>query len=566
MAVGVPVLQRLIEVDGTRLDLEVEQQLERATVIDRLALPDTFVLVFRDPWRDVLARAGLEIGKPVRISTTSPIGDELKELMAGEVTSIEADYDNIGTRAIVRGYDLSHRLSAGRRTRTFQNVKLSDIAVQLANEAGLESEVDDSGATIEHVLQPNTSDLDFLQSLARRIGFDMRVEGSVLRFRRPTASSEAPGEGDYLSSDPTQLVWNSTLLEFRARMSGVAQVGEVKVRGWSVTDKEAVIGRAEAVAVGVDVSITPPELASLVGGETLVVVDRPVDTQDRADAIAKAIAEQVGGSAFEAWGVALGSPELKAGVAVSISNVDPALAGKWVITGSRHEFGAGAYRTHLEFSGRQDRSLHGILAEGHGNGRPGTVPGVVTAIVTNIDDPEDQGRVKVAYDWLADDAESFWCRLAMPGAGRDSGMVWIPQVGDEVVVSFVQGDMAHPIVLGGLWNGQDAAPLGDGPFDDGRVNRSGFVSRAGHRLVFFDADDEAGIALLSAHDRFRVSLNETKGQLHVYFDGKLVVDGSGDIQLKTDGSIKIEAGGSIDIRSGATTTLKGSTVALNPPG
>ena len=568
MTLALPAIERRIEIDGTELDAEVDAQLERVVVVDRLAMPDTFVLYFRDPDRDVLARGHLEIGKRLTISTTSPEDDGLATLISGEITSVEADYDMLGTRTVVRGYDLSHRLTAGRKTATFQNVKLSDIAGEIAREAGLEPEVDDSGPTLEHVIQPNLCDLDFLYSLARRIGFDCRVDGDRLLFKKPTPSASAPGEGNFESTDPTQLVWNHNLLEFRARMSAVAQVSEVKVRGWDVAAKEAVIGQATVFASNAEVSMTPSDLASKVGGRTLVVVDRPVGAQGPADEVARTKAEQVGGAAFEATAVAIGSPALKAGVAVSISNIDPALSGNWVISSSQHEFGNGAYRTVLDFSGSRDRSLHGVVTGGLAGpvARANVIAGVVPAIVANNEDPDNLGRVKVHYPWLSDNAESFWARLAMPGAGKQYGMVWLPQVGDEVLVTFVQGDFSQPIVIGGLWNGQDTPPLGEGLLDAGSVLRSGFVSRKGHMLVFFDSDDDAGIALVTAGKKFRVSLNETSGQLRVSFDGDLVMEGSGSVRIKAGADVSIQASGAMDLKAGGNLTIKGAKVALNPPG
>lgn len=558
----IPSIQRVVEVDGTKLTDEIEGQLESAVVVDRLAMPDTFTLVFRDPGRDVLERAGIEIGKRVVVSTTSLRGDAPEQLIDGEVTSVEADYDTLGSRAVVRGYDLSHRLTAGRRTQTFQNVKYSDIARQIASDASLQAEVDDSGGTVEHVIQPNQSDLDFLLGLARRIGFDCRVEGDTLKFKKPTESSSGPASGDISSEDPVQLVWSHNLLEFRARISAVAQVGNVKVRGWDPANKEAIIGQADVSATNAELTTTAADLADKVGGKTLVVVDQPVVSQEAADALARAKAEQVGSAAFEATALAVGSPALKAGVAVSITGVDQALEGKWSVSSTRHEFGLGSYRTVIECSGRQDRSLHGVVANGIGGGSDGRrIAGLVIAIVTNNDDPLDLGRVKLKYPWLGDDVEGSWARVAMPGAGPDYGLVWIPQVGDEVLVGFEHGDISHPFVLGGLWNGKDAAPLGDGLFDAGNVKRSGFISRKGHQLIFFDGDDEAGIALISANGKYKVSLNETKNQLHVKADGKLLIEAQ-SLEIKVDGEAKVEAAG-LSLEASGQVKIKGATVALN---
>src|SRR5918995_5384810 len=97
-----------------------------------------FALRFRDPDHDLLEKAGIEIGTPVRI-LAAPIGQEASELLiAGEVTGLEADFDVSGSHVIVRGYDPSHRLHRGRRTETYRNVTDSDIARTVAERAGLE--------------------------------------------------------------------------------------------------------------------------------------------------------------------------------------------------------------------------------------------------------------------------------------------------------------------------------------------------------------------------------------------------------------------------------------------
>jgi uncharacterized protein involved in type VI secretion and phage assembly len=556
--------QRDIAIEGSKLAADVDAEIESVVVTDRLTMADTFVIIFRDPAKDILTRAGCEIGKRVTISTASASEDAPATLIDGEITSIEADYDNLGARAITRGYDYSHRLTAGRRSQVYNDAKFSDVARTIATDAGLDADVDESSGTHEHVIQANQSDFDFLKGLASQINYDCRVEGKTLAFKRKTDAASGPGAGDYLSERPVQLVWNHNLLEFRGRVSAVAQVAEVKVRGWDVKEKKAIIGKADANATNATLELTPKDLADKVGGKTLTVVDRPIASQEAADALAGAKAEQVGSAAFEATFIALGSAELKAGVAVSVSGVDAALEGNWVVTTSRHEFGNGSYRTHLECTGRQDRSLHGVVA----NALPGIsadvqrIPGLVIAIVTANEDPEQMGRVKVSYPWLSDDVESSWARVASPGAGPDAGLVWLPEVGDEVLVGFEHGDIQHPFVLGGLWNGKDAAPLGDSLYDSGKVTRSGFVSRKGHKLVFFDGPQETGIALISSENKYRISLNETKNELHVFADGKLRIEAQ-ELEIAVQGTAAITSQGSMNLEATGQLKVKGATVAIN---
>ena len=269
-------LQAQVEIDGSPLAPDLVPSLERVVVDDHLHLPDTFVLAFRDLDRKVLSRARIKIGSQVKVAGT-PLGGKLPEpLLSGEVTAIEAEYDALGARAIVRGYDHSHRLHRGRRTETYRNVKDSDIAAQIARRAGVQvGTVDDSRTTHEHVSQANVSDWEFLRARAREIGFEVLVADGKLHFRRPVASAEAPSGGDFSSKDPLQLVFGQDLLEFRPRITSSEQVKEVRVRGWDPIKKQAVVGSAAAGTTSAKLSSNPGALASMFGSpSTLPSTDR----------------------------------------------------------------------------------------------------------------------------------------------------------------------------------------------------------------------------------------------------------------------------------------------------
>jgi uncharacterized protein involved in type VI secretion and phage assembly len=295
----------------------------------------------------------------------------------------------------------------------------------------------------------------------------------------------------------------------------------------------------------------------------LFVVDEPVTSQDAADALATSKADQVGGSAYEATAICQGSAELRAGTTISVTGVDKLLEGNYTISSSRHEFRQGTYKTTVECSGRQDRTLSGLIANsfaggvggGGGQSQRQRINALVVGIVTNVDDPEKLGRVKVKFPWLDDMVESHWARLAMPGAGPDYGLVWVPQVDDEVLVGFEFGDVSRPFVLGGLWNGVDKAPLQDSLVKEGKIMRSGMVSRKGHRLVFDDADDKMGISITTHDENFTIELDEKKGELRIIAKGKKLVIQANEIQIKADAGASFEAGGQMKI--------KGATVALN---
>ncbi len=97
--------------------------------------------------------------------------------------------------------------------------------------------------------------------------------------------------------------------------------------------------------------------------------------------------------------------------------------------------------------------------------------------------------------------------------------------------------------------------------EQGKVKRRGFISRKGHKFIFFDGDDKSGIAMLTKDGKFKMSLNETKGQFHIKADGKLLIEAK-SLEIKVDTDAKVNATG-VSLEASGQMKIKGATVALN---
>lgn len=137
-----------------------------------------------------------------------------------------------------------------------------------------------------------------------------------------------------------------------------------------------------------------------------------------------------------------------------------------------------------------------MFEKSDGDALAGRIFGAVIAVVSNVDDPDRLGRVKVRYPWLKDDSESPWARIVSFLAGADRGAVFRPETGDEVLVLFEHGDMRFPYVIGALWNGKDAMPSERGADGDNAVRL--IKSRSGHQVVI---DDTAGAEKVIVRDK-----------------------------------------------------------------
>jgi uncharacterized protein involved in type VI secretion and phage assembly len=552
-----------LEVDGSPLDDALRPLLDEVVVDDYLHLPDMVTIRFLDIDRSVVSTARIKIGSKIKVTATPLGGQSAQPLIEAEVTAIEADYTPSGSLAIVRGYDQLHRFHRGRQTQTYVQMKDSEIASQIAQRVGVEvGEITESDHTEEYVAQTNETDWTFLQRRAREIGYQLAVDDGKFSYTKVPQAHDAPAEGDLQSSNPLQLVFGSEdLLEFHPRLSSAEQVGDVQVRGWDMSTKKAVVGRAQAAAGSASLQDSPASLAGIFGTPpTFTIVDRPLSTQTSVDATSKAIADRIGSAFAEAVGIARGNPALTAGAGVSVAGVAPEFVGQYVITSARHVFGHDGYKTKFTVSGQLDRSTLGLTTAGLSM-RPDESPvnGVAIGLVTANDDPDKLGRVKLKLPWLADGYESTWVRIVSLGAGPNSGAVWLPEVNDEVLVAFDHGDMRRPFVLGGLWNGQDKPLLGDGLVDSGNgvVKRRGFVSRKGHKFVFFDDPNDSGIALISSNGDYKLALNESATKIHIKSGGTIEIESTQDITIKSSAGISLEADGQLKLK-GSAVKIEGS--------
>ena len=196
----------------------------------------------------------------------------------------------------------------------------------------------------------------------------------------------------------------------------------------------------------------------------------------------------------------------------------------------------------------------------------GFVKGVALALVTQNQDPDGLGRVKLRYPWHHDANESDWARIAVPMAGNGRGSVFLPEIGDEVLVAFEREDMRFPYVLGALWNGVDKPPEGNaGGNNDVRMLKT----RKGHVLTFDDGAKGSIALRLSDGKQLRIDddgvrLDDGAGN-QIAIDSKsgaMTLEAAGKLTLKAP-VIAIESSRTLTLKASATASLQGQLVTIN---
>ena len=212
--------------------------------------------------------------------------------------------------------------------------------------------------------------------------------------------------------------------------------------------------------------------------------------------------------------------------------------------------------------------------------------GVVTGIVKDLADPDKLGRVKVTFKWMSEDeTDSNWARIAAPMAGPSRGIQFMPEIDDEVLLAFEQGNQRFPYIIGYLWNGEDKQPREEKP----EVRTIETVS--GHYLEFDDTSDSEKISLKFKGETpsvvmdektvnivtaagHLVSLDDDKGNISLKFaddspstvmeDGKITLSvGDSTSIVMEDGTITIDGGGSTIELSASSIVVTSSSIELN---
>jgi uncharacterized protein involved in type VI secretion and phage assembly len=185
------------------------------------------------------------------------------------------------------------------------------------------------------------------------------------------------------------------------------------------------------------------------------------------------------------------------------------------------------------------------------------LPGVVPAIVSNLKDPEQLGRIKVTFPWLAQESESDWLRILSPYAGNNYGVFFAPETGDEVLVAFQTGNIDAPYVIGSLWSSKNKPPEKNA---DGKNKIKLIKTKAGHTITFSDDKEsqKAKIEIKSSAGNI-ITLDDAAGQEKIEIKDK----GGGKISMDaTQKAITIESGMKLDIKANMITIEAKSTLNI----
>jgi uncharacterized protein involved in type VI secretion and phage assembly len=535
-----------VKIAGTDLPLDA---VERVEVRNFTGLPDMATIRIADPEGKETSAPRFKIGDPVEIRLGKSADAAPAPIFKGEIVASEVEFTTSSALISFRAYDQSHRLQRNRRSLTFQDQTTSDIVKKVLQAAGIQPGTIDATTTVHKFMQQSMeTDLSFLKRLAAMDNCEVGVaDGKGYLAQRRNGAGTTP-----------VFKWRDNAVSFRPRMTSAQQHESVTVQSYDPQTKEtftATVSEPTAVAPAAQ---DARKAGSSFGPSELLIADRVVTSAAEAKQLAQSALDSLAGGSFEAEGIMHGNPAVKAGGKLKIEGFQKPFDGEYECTSVTHIYGAGDYRTKFSISGRHPRTLTELITPKPE--REWGANGLVIGLVTNIDDPEKQGRVRVKYPALGDRMEGTWARIATPGAGKDRGMMFLPEVGDEVVVAFEHGDTRRPVVLGALYNGKDtpsAKMLEGGP------RGASWVVHTTKDAEF--QTEKQFMITAKEHMQMTIARGGGTGDLGVKTDDKIeikagttiLLDGTGEVTIKSAAGINVEATGQLKLK-GATVDIDGT--------
>jgi phage protein D/phage baseplate assembly protein gpV len=569
-----------IKIGGQNMSADFYDDLDEVAVDTSLQMASMFTIKLRDQDLKWVDDASLDIGKEVEIGVeldeNSESSKQSDQLIKGEITALEPVFSPSGLSYMcVRGYDKSHRLHLGRKTRTFLKNTDSGLASTIAGECGLTADVDATPITHDYIIQFNQTNMEFLLSRANRIGYKVYAQNGKLCFKKNT---------NLPSTSSVTLEYGENLLSFEPRWTTSHQANQATVKGWDAANKQAInqtIATNDGMKQGGLTSAPGSVVSSKFQSASEVVVSYPIATVDEANQFAQMAINDLGLQLVQAEGVCFGDPGVQAGNKIEVKGVGTRFSGYYLVTSALHVYTRDGYRTYFYISGRHPQTLARLVGadDQRGTSFP-EIAGVVVGLVTNLSDPLNIGRVKVKFPWLSDEVESDWIRVASPMAGAQRGFLFMPEVNDEVLITFEHGDPHRPYIIGALWNSKDKPPYPNTEeVVGGKVEKRILKTRAGHILEFIDKSGEEKVTIKTKAGHIfvmddksgseNVSITDKSGNKLVIDSVKksMSIDVGGDFNVTSKGKINLKSTGNIDIAASAgNATVKGIKLALEGTG
>ena len=462
------------------------------------------------------------LGQPITVHSSD------QPIFLGVVTNVRLHREGSDFGFIlISGYSATYRMETAPGCFSWLDQPIGDVVRSLCGQANVQLRLNPAyGKKLDYICQYDESDFDFVRRLALQYQEWMYYDGTSLVFGRPKDSSE-----------PVELEYGTTLSSLEIGLQTLARPEQVFTYH-SSSDREMDQPTPD-LAYGHD------QLSGKAFRASLGMYGRParqhalprIHTESE---LIKYMRRKQAADTAETHYVTAEShvPELRVGSVVRlyssflerVGQLTRESLGDFIITEIVHEVGEGSYYRN------RFKAIPSTVEALPSPRVPMPVAETQMATVTSNADPNGNGRVQVRMNWQQGGMHTGWVRVMTPDAGKSGdvssnrGFVFIPEVGDQVLLGFRHGDPGRPYVMGSLFNGSTGGGGGQGNKCKSLTTRSGSSLKL---------DDSKGSVTLADPGKTSIFMD---GSGNATFDSSekiLISCGSASIELHQDGTIKI---------------------------
>ncbi|WP_372756879.1 type VI secretion system tip protein VgrG [Mariniflexile sp.] len=441
---------------------------------------------------------------------------------------------------IVECKDEAVKMTMGRKSHYFYESKDSDVFEEILAKYSLESDLEATSFEHPELVQYNTSDWDFMVVRAQANGKLCFVDDGKLTIAAPNIRQ----------SEIETVTFGASMLDFDAEIDARHQVKKVSSFGWNHANQELLEIDANNPAVELNGNLSASDLEDVIGLESIelrhggAITDSELQNWADSKWLFQQMAKIRGRVKFQ------GIPTVKPNTMLKLEGVGDRFSGNAYVSGVSHTISEGNWTVNAQFGLNPEWFSETFdINPKPAAGLVSAIPGLQIGVVSQLEeDPEGEERILIQIPIINNKEQGIWCRIASLDAGENRGAFFRPEIGDEVIVGFINEDPNDAVVLGMLHSSAKPAPFTAS--DDN--HEKGFVTRSEMKVVF--NDDKKSISISTPAGKM-ISLDEDANKITVEDDNSnvIIIDSNG---------ISMESGGDITIKASGDVTIEGTNVEI----
>lgn len=472
----------------------------------------------------------------------------------------------------IEAKDKAVKLTVGRKSTLYYEVKDSEVIEDLAGNASLQTDIEVTSVTHKEMVRHYATDWDFIISRAEVNGLLVLTDDNKLIAKKPDTSS----------SPLFILAFGANLFEFEAEMDARNQYSSIKSFTWSYADQDLKESESSAPSFTENGNISSGELADVLQIEEInqshggSLSDEEIKAWSDSKMLKSKLAKIQGRAKFQ------GNADVKPGSILTLQGAGDRFNGNIFITGIRHQINADNWETDVQF-GFDERWFYedADIISKPAAGLVPAINGLQIGVVVDLEsDPDGENRVQVKIPIINKDEKGLWARVATLDAGNERGSFFRPEIDDEVIVGFINDDSRNPVIIGMVNSSAKPAPL----TASNDNHEKGFVTRSKMKFIFNDdkksitletpagkkiiVDDDAGSITMQDENNNKIEMSssgitlESTSDITIKATGDVKIEGT-NINNKANAQFKAEGSGGAELSTSAVAVIKGSLVQIN---